>query len=79
MIGNAAEWVADRYHRDLRGAPRDGRPWNQLTGGPDELQRTVRGGSFDTLPQRVRVSMRDGRESDDFDKTVGFRCAADAD
>ena len=77
LLGNAAEWVADLYHRDYRWAPRDGRPWNQLTGGPTQRERAVRGGGWDDLPQRLRVSYRADRRPDDVDRAVGFRCAAD--
>ena len=77
LIGNAAEWVADLYHRDLAGVPRDGRAWNQLTGGPSDPRRVVRGGSYDDPPARLRVSARDRRAPDAFHRTIGFRCAAD--
>lgn len=77
LTGNAGEWVADLYHRDYRGAPRDGRPWNQLTGGPTDRERVVRGGGWDQLPPRLRVSHRLARRPDEADPTVGFRCAAD--
>lgn len=77
MIGNAAEWVADLYHRDYRGAPQSGRPWNQLTGGPVELRRVIRGGSYDSPPARLRVSFRDSRPPDTWHRSLGFRCAAD--
>lgn len=77
LTGNAGEWVADLYHRDYRGAPRDAEPWNQLTGGPTDRERVVRGGGWDDLPARLRVSHREARRPDDLERTVGFRCAAD--
>ena len=43
LIGNAAEWVQDVYHPSYRGAPRDGRPWEQETGPIAERERLVEG------------------------------------
>ncbi len=77
MLGNAAEWVEDLYHRDYRDAPRDARAWNQLTGGPVEHRRVIRGGSYDDPPNRMRVSSRASRPPLDAYRTTGFRCAAD--
>jgi formylglycine-generating enzyme required for sulfatase activity len=77
LTGNAGEWVADLYHRDYRGAPRGAEPWNQLTGGPTDRERVVRGGGWDDLPARLRVSHREARRPDDVDRAVGFRCVAD--
>lgn len=42
MNGNAYEWVADSWHPDYKGAPRDGSAW--LDGGAAEY--VSRGGSF---------------------------------
>jgi len=78
MLGNAAEWVEDLYHRDYHEAPRDARAWNQFTGGPVERRRVVRGGSYDDPPNRMRVSSRTSRAPLDGSRTTGFRCAADA-
>jgi formylglycine-generating enzyme required for sulfatase activity len=77
LIGNAAEWVADHYHPDLWGAPRDGRAWNQLTGGLVEPRRVIRGGSYDDPPGRLRVSHRERRDPATWHRTVGFRCVAE--
>ncbi len=77
LTGNAGEWVGDLYHRDYRAAPRDGRPWTQLTGGPTDRERVVRGGGWDDLPSRLRVSHRVDRRPDEVSRAVGFRCVAD--
>ena len=79
LLGNALEWTADAYHRDYREAPRDGRPWTQLNGGPAEDERSLRGGSFLSRPEDLRVSARDGLRADRSSRETGFRCAADAD
>ena len=77
MLGNASEWVADHYHRNYWDAPADGRAWNQLTGEWVEEQRVVRGGSFITPANRLRVSFREQRPPDVASRATGFRCAAE--
>jgi len=77
MLGNAWEWVEDVYHSDYRGAPRDGRPWLQVTGGAARPERVLRGGSFVNFPPKLRVSQRDHRLPVSASKTTGFRCAVD--
>ena len=77
MIGNASEWVADRYHRNYWEAPGDGRAWNQLTGEWVDEQRVVRGGSYATPASRLRVSFREQRSPYLASRAVGFRCVAD--
>lgn len=42
MHGNVYEWVQDHFHHSYRGAPADGRPWEDATGG----RRVLRGGSW---------------------------------
>ena len=77
MVGNAAEWVDDVYNDTYFGAPRDGRAWFQETGLAGERRRVVRGGGYDDPPQRQRVSKRSARQAENFNRAVGFRCAAD--
>ncbi len=77
MVGNVAEWVADVYHRDYREAPRDARPWTQVSGGPTPDVRVVRGGSYLSLPEDLRVSARAGQAAHRGERHIGFRCAAD--
>jgi formylglycine-generating enzyme required for sulfatase activity len=78
MSGNVWEWVEDVYHPDYGDAPSDGRAWTQLTGGPQNRQRVLRGGSFRDFPPKLRVSQRDHASSTDWSRSTGFRCAADA-
>jgi formylglycine-generating enzyme required for sulfatase activity len=77
LLGNASEWVEDVYHKNFWNAPRDGRAWIQLDGPPVERRRVVRGGSHVTQPTRLRVSHRDDRAPEAFNRATGFRCAAD--
>jgi len=77
LVGNAAEWVEDVFNDSYFGAPRDGRAWYQETGLAGERRRVVRGGGYDDPPQRQRVSHRSGRQPDNYNRSVGFRCVAD--
>jgi formylglycine-generating enzyme required for sulfatase activity len=79
MLGNAWEWVADAYHPDYGGAPTDGRPWTQLSGGGDLPGRVLRGGSFASFMAKLRVSHRERRPESEPSRATGFRCAADDD
>ena len=71
--GNVWEWCADRFHRDLAGMPRDGRPW--LAGGWGRAQR---GGSWRRTIDLARIASRTWQEEDYAADDVGFRCVADA-
>ena len=77
MLGNAAEWTADVYHRNFWGAPQDGRAWNQMTGEWSDRKRVVRGGSFLVGPNHLRVSSREQTAPHETSRAQGFRCAAD--
>ena len=72
-----SEWVEDVFNESYFGAPRDGRAWLQETGLAGERRRVVRGGGYDDPPQRQRVSRRSARQAENFNRAVGFRCAAD--
>jgi formylglycine-generating enzyme required for sulfatase activity len=54
MAGGVAQWVEDCWHRDYRGAPRDGSAW------PMEncREHVLRGGSWRNDPTDVRVAAR---------------------
>ncbi len=74
MAGNAAEWVADWYHREYYGKSPEKNP----TGPASGEKRVLRGGSWADLPAALRVSARFSAEPDFQDRTIGFRCAMDA-
>ena len=69
MHGNAAEWTADCWHPDHLAAPADG----SARTDDDCLQRTVRGGSYDTPLYAIRSTARVGRAADEPYMDVGFR------
>jgi formylglycine-generating enzyme required for sulfatase activity len=77
LLGNAAEWLQDAYHRNYWEAPSDARPWMQFTGEQVDRKRVVRGGSYNSPTSRLRVSHRDQRAEVSFSRTTGFRCASD--
>ena len=59
MAGNLSEWVADFYHDNYRGAPRNGEPW--CDGGScehDRAFRVLRGGGWSSVSAGIRASDR---------------------
>lgn len=75
MAGNAAEWVADWYDREYYQKTPDANPPGPTSGD----KRVIRGGSWADLPTALRVTSRFSAEPDYEDRTIGFRCAMDAD
>jgi len=55
MYGNVYEWCEDVWHDSYDGAPSDGSPW--LEGG-DTAYRVLRGGCWDSTPDRCRSAAR---------------------
>jgi formylglycine-generating enzyme required for sulfatase activity len=74
MAGNAAEWVADWYDREFYQKSPDKSPTGPATGE----KRVIRGGSWADLPTALRVTARFAAEPDFEERTIGFRCAMDA-
>ena len=68
-LGNVFEWVGDCWHDDYNGMPDDG---SARTDG-DCSQREMRGGSWFTAPDFVRVSYRNRFATDYRSTSVGFR------
>jgi formylglycine-generating enzyme required for sulfatase activity len=80
--GNAFEWtqdVFDPHHYKLE--PPDGEPVHLDPQGPPPagalLDRTIRGGSFESTPLGLRASARAGMRENTRSRGVGFRCAQD--
>jgi formylglycine-generating enzyme required for sulfatase activity len=67
--GNAAEWVADCWNDNYRGAPTNGDAW--LTG--QCRLRVLRGGAFDSQSRYLRSSSRFRYDSDVRYTANGFR------
>lgn len=74
MHGNVWEWVADTWAPSHRGRPGDGRARDEAAAGDD---RTIRGGSWDDPPRRVRCIARDHKDRDQRENEIGFRVARD--
>ena len=75
MLGNASEWVEDCYVNNYSAAPTDGSP---VTNG-DCGRRVVRGGSFQSDANDMRVANRRRISIETRDRILGFRVAADID
>ena len=71
MLGNVWEWVEDCYVENYDGAPNDG---TARTSGDCGL-RVVRGGSWLSEPQNLRVANRYRNARDVRYSDVGFRVA----
>lgn len=72
MGGGAAEWVADCWHPNYRGAPRSAStPWD----APDCRERVLRGGSWVDEAGSLRVSSREYYDASVRYPTHGFRVA----
>ena len=71
MLGNVWEWVADCWHANYIGSPRDASAWVEA----DCTKRVNRGGGWGNHPRSLRVSNRDGDRSDARSDGMGFRVA----
>jgi|GEM_PF-2681570 len=71
LIGNVWEWVEDRFHDNYRGAPKDGVAWESGKGG----NRVLRGGSWDSVPERLRSAYRNMSPQENRCSYDGFRVA----
>jgi formylglycine-generating enzyme required for sulfatase activity len=75
MLGNASEWVLDRYYNkyDLE-APAAGKVDEPLAGN---ASAQTRGGYWETEPQDIRVSRRTPMENSEPGPMAGIRCVID--
>ena len=71
MHGNVLEWVEDAWHDSYDGAPGDGSVFD----GGDDGFRVLRGGSWATVSDLVRVAYRDKSQPFDRSYLAGFRVA----
>jgi formylglycine-generating enzyme required for sulfatase activity len=74
MVGNAAEWVADRYGKDYYRTGPERNPTGPTAGG----DRMVRGGSFDDDGKDASPIARRRQAPEERSQKIGFRCAKDA-
>jgi formylglycine-generating enzyme required for sulfatase activity len=74
VLGNVWEWTNDRYAAAYYART----PEDDPSGPPTGVLRSVRGGSWDSAPRQLRLSVRSGlRVRARFPLYVGFRCAVD--
>ncbi len=71
MAGNVREWVADYYKSDYYKDSPSANPKGPVKG----TQRVIRGGSFKSNPDLLRVSARDKLKPTEHADDLGFRCA----
>ena len=71
LLGNLWEWVEDCWDEDPAAGPTDGRA--RVTG--DCGRRIMRGGSWASMPVRIRAAFRDAFGPDDRGTIIGFRVA----
>ena len=72
-LGNVFEWVADCWNPTYAGAPTDGSAW--LEGECDK--RVLRGGSWFSRAEFVRVAYRNRFVAEHRSSSIGFRVARD--
>lgn len=73
ISGGVAEWVADCWHKDYAGAPRNGSSWDAV----DCQEHVLRGGSWMNDASYLRTSNRDKYDTNVRYPTHGFRIARD--
>ena len=72
MAGNVWEWVADRYSESYYASSPAANPQGPTSGAGHVL----RGGSWNSVAQRVRAAARDWDYPGNWDfRLFGFRCA----
>lgn len=71
LSGNVWEWVEDCWHENHEGRPDDGIA--RLTG--DCNLRIMKGGSWASMPVRIRGAFRDAYPPNDHGTIIGFRVA----
>lgn len=72
MHGNVLEWTQDCWHKNYKGAPKDGSAWLKDDGG-NCAERVLRGGSWFSIPYGLRAAYRSRYDRDSRNSNYGFR------
>ena len=83
MHGNVYEWCQDYWHENYKGAPADGRAWDERgdsvgEASQDENRHVIRGGSWLNYPRHCRSAYRLRDDADNRDCDIGFRVCCSA-
>ncbi len=73
VTGSVTQWTQDCWHKDYRGAPRDGSAWT----GPQCRERVLRGGAWNSDEAGLRISSREFYDASVRYPNHGFRVARD--
>ncbi|WP_310426854.1 SUMF1/EgtB/PvdO family nonheme iron enzyme [Chamaesiphon sp. VAR_48_metabat_135_sub] len=74
LHGNVWEWCEDTRYGDYQGAPTDGSTWEQIgSGDKDDEICTIRGGSWQSTPDRCRSAASDDARYNVRSSDIGFR------
>jgi formylglycine-generating enzyme required for sulfatase activity len=73
VTGSVTQWTEDCWHKDFRGAPRDGSAWV----GPQCRERVLRGGAWNNDEAGLRISSREFYDANVRYPNHGFRVARD--
>ncbi|AEP11781.1 Uncharacterized conserved protein [Chloracidobacterium thermophilum B] len=73
MHGNVREWCLDTYTSRLTGIQAQGAPVRNIHQEEWAQHRTIRGGSWASLPDGCRCSIREGLHREELLTTLGFR------
>ncbi len=73
MHGNVREWCLDTYTSRLTGIHAQGAPVRNIRQEEWAQHRTIRGGSWASLPDGCRCSIREGLHREELLTTLGFR------
>jgi formylglycine-generating enzyme required for sulfatase activity len=76
MSGNVWEWAEDCWHEDYTGHPTDSSAWLATNGGDCGL-RVIRGGSWGSGLENLRVSARSRHDTVNRNLDLGFRLVQD--
>jgi formylglycine-generating enzyme required for sulfatase activity len=73
LVGNVWEWMLDDFNETAQGSGNGDSPWCQVAGCGGDVNKVIRGGSWDIDSTHLSDGVRDGFKAEDRRHTVGFR------